>query len=360
MPAVPGNGNSVAAGTPRSADDVEFDAMRIRRATHADADRILEAHDAAVTHLCRLHYTEAELEPWRWSPRHNHLTALDTLDCFVSVDDDDAAHGFGFLDVPGCEVVAVYVHARAAGRGVGKALLRHMEDHARARGCRSLTLKASLNAVEFYFAAGYRPTGPARHRFRTGVEARCIAMTRPLVEGAEVLPEPPDMPIFLVPHDPLWARRFDEERRLLQGVLGDQALAIEHVGSTAIPGIDAKPLIDVLAAIPDIAAVPRFFEPLEALGYHYFPHDERRTPERRWFYKPNLAERTGHLHLVQAGSAWHRGCVAFRDRLRAHRDDRVRYEELKRALAARFPHDREAYTEGKAAFIAEIIGTALR
>jgi GrpB-like predicted nucleotidyltransferase (UPF0157 family) len=142
--------------------------------------------------------------------------------------------------------------------------------------------------------------------------------------------------------------------------IGDRVLSVEHVGSTAIPGIDAKPVIDVLVTIPDIAAAPWCFGPLEELGYEYFPHDERRTPERRWFCKPGPAERTHHLHLVQTGSAWHRGSLAFRDRLRRHAGDRARYEELKRTLASRFPDDREAYTEGKTAFITEMIGAELR
>jgi GrpB-like predicted nucleotidyltransferase (UPF0157 family) len=282
------------------------------------------------------------------------------MDCFVSLDDQGAVLGFGFLDVPTSEVQAVYVHPRAGGRGVGRALLRYLEDYALVRGCRALTLNASLNAVEFYWSSGYHPTGTARHRFRSGTLARCIAMAKALVPGAEVAVETPQMPIFLVPHDPQWKGKFEQERALLLEKLGDRVLSVEHVGSTAIPFIDAKPLIDILVTVPDIAAAPWFFGPLEELGYEYFPVDERRTPERRWFCKPNPAERTHHLHLVQTGSPWHRGSLAFRDRLLRNAGDRVRYEELKRTLAARFPDDREAYTEGKKAFIAEVIASAMR
>jgi GrpB-like predicted nucleotidyltransferase (UPF0157 family) len=159
------------------------------------------------------------------------------------------------------------------------------------------------------------------------------------------------MPIYLVPYDDSWPGRFEEERSAIVGALGERAVAIEHIGSTAIPRIMAKPVIDVLVVIADISDAPVLFDPLEGLQYHYFPYDEGKTPERRWFCKPNQTDRTHHLHLVETGSPRHRDSLAFRDFLRGHPEEVTRYESLKRNLAARFPDDREAYTEGKAEFV---------
>jgi GrpB-like predicted nucleotidyltransferase (UPF0157 family) len=167
-----------------------------------------------------------------------------------------------------------------------------------------------------------------------------------------------EMQIYLVAYDDAWPERFAEESRAIFGVLGGHALAVEHIGSTAIPRIAAKPVIDIMVLIESIAAAPALFEPLERLDYHYYPYAEDVTPERRWFCKPGPAHRTHHLHLVQACSPFHRDHLLFRDYLRAHPDEAARYEALKRDLAARFPEDREAYTDAKGPFVRAVLEKA--
>ena len=162
-----------------------------------------------------------------------------------------------------------------------------------------------------------------------------------------------EMAIFLVDYDTRWPDRYLDEHTALRSVLARDVL-IEHIGSTAIPGMRAKPVIDIMVLIGSIRDAPTYFGPLETLGYHYFPYSEDRTPERRWFCKPDLQNRTHHLHLVEAGTDTHRGHLAFRDFLRAHPDHAARYQSFKEALAATHPDDREAYTEGKGVFIREI------
>lgn len=166
------------------------------------------------------------------------------------------------------------------------------------------------------------------------------------------------MPVYLVPHDPMWAHAFAEEREEIVRVLPHREIEVLHIGSTAIPGLAAKPILDVMVLVDDITTAQDCYAPLSTLHYHYVPYAEEETPERRWFCKPNRSERTHHLHLVERNSRFHQDRLSFRDFLAAHPEDARRYDALKRDLAARFPTNREAYTRGKGGFVAEILARA--
>ena len=166
----------------------------------------------------------------------------------------------------------------------------------------------------------------------------------------------PEARIEVVPYDPAWPQRFEQERALLQEAIGPWLTGgIHHVGGTAVPGLAAKPVIDVLAGVESLEASRACFEPLAALQYRYAPY---RTEEMHWFCKPSPAHRTHHLHLVPTGSPRYRAELAFRDALRADPQLAREYEELKQRLAAEHREDREAYTEGKAPFIAGVLARA--
>jgi GrpB-like predicted nucleotidyltransferase (UPF0157 family) len=158
-----------------------------------------------------------------------------------------------------------------------------------------------------------------------------------------------DESIRLVPPDPKWPARFDLERAALEEAIGAWVRGgIHHVGSTAVPGLEAKPIIDILAGVPDLATGRDCFQPLAGLGYLYAPY---LTEEMHWFCKPDPARRTHHLHLVPVDSQRYRDELAFRDRLRADEELVTRDAALKRGLAERHAGDREAYTEAKGAFV---------
>jgi GrpB-like predicted nucleotidyltransferase (UPF0157 family) len=160
---------------------------------------------------------------------------------------------------------------------------------------------------------------------------------------------PTDEPILLVPADPEWSVRFKLEQEALEGAIGEWIVGgIHHVGSTAVPGLEAKPIIDILAGVRDLESARDCFEPLTALGYLYAPY---LPEEMHWFCKPDPARRTHHLHLVPADSRRFRDELDFRDRLRAEPGLATEYAALKRQLAARHREDREAYTDAKSAFI---------
>ena len=133
--------------------------------------------------------------------------------------------------------------------------------------------------------------------------------------------------------------------------------AVEHIGSTAVPGLPAKPIIDLQLSVARIDPVEAYREPLERLGYLFVPDPE--SPDFHLFARPAERPRTHHLHVCESGSDHERRHVAVRDFLRAHPDAAAEYEALKRSLAAEHPQDRLAYIEGKAAFMALLEAQAL-
>ncbi len=169
--------------------------------------------------------------------------------------------------------------------------------------------------------------------------------------------------IEIVPYDPAWPRRFESEKHHLRDCLPPELIGrIEHFGSTAVPGLAAKPIIDMLVEVTSLTEAARRIVPvLEAQGYDYFwrPswYDEN-TPSYIWFIKRNEAgERTHHVHFLEADShEWER--LLFRDYLREHPDTAHEYAELKHRIARDYPNDRIAYAREKTAFINRITKAA--
>jgi GrpB-like predicted nucleotidyltransferase (UPF0157 family) len=133
---------------------------------------------------------------------------------------------------------------------------------------------------------------------------------------------------------------------------------LEHVGSTAVPGLAAKPILDLQLSVAAIEPRAVYTEPLERLGYLFVPAPE--SPDYHFFAKPPDRPRSHHLHVCQAGSENEFRHLAVRDFLRAHGDEAVRYAALKRQVAARNPHDRLAYIEGKDEYVTQLVARAVR
>ena len=162
-----------------------------------------------------------------------------------------------------------------------------------------------------------------------------------------------DAPVEIFQYDPQWPSKFEAERGLLQAVLAPWlAGPIEHVGSTAIPGMPAKPVIDIMAAVGSLEASRPAISKLVEAGYVHFPY---RPDTMHWFCKPSAAFRTHHLHLVPTGSRRWDECLAFRDAIRGNHTLAAEYAALKNRLAEKFRFDREAYTDGKAPFIERVL-----
>lgn len=168
-------------------------------------------------------------------------------------------------------------------------------------------------------------------------------------------------PIEIVEYDADWPASYEAAAEELRHALEHWLMAIEHVGSTAVPGLAAKPVIDIQAGVTSLDHSAAIVAAVEALGYEYVPEYEADLPNRRYFRRlSSLGQRTHQIHLIERSDReWWDRHLAFRDWLRSHPLDRDRYAELKRRLAIEFRHDRVGYTDAKGAFVREIEHQAL-
>ena len=333
----------------------------VRRADGGDAPRIAEIHvrswQAAYSGvlpdelLDGLSVSERE-QSWRVllaESGHRRLILVaegaDGLTGFCSVATPSGDAGAGEATA---EDGALYVDPVSWRQGVGGALLSAALGELSERGWGEVVLwvlPENRVALDFYDRFGFV--------VEDGVEKREERSGRPVVRLRIVLAGA-DEPIQIAPYDPSWPDRFAEERSALEETIGAWATGgFHHVGSTAVPGLDAKPIIDILAGVDSLGASRACFEPLAELDYLHAPY---RAEEMHWFCKPHPSRRTHHLHLIPADSSRFRDELAFRDRLRSSDEVAAQYAALKHDLAARFSRDREAYTDAKAEFIAGVLG----
>lgn len=164
-----------------------------------------------------------------------------------------------------------------------------------------------------------------------------------------------DQCVEVVDHDPAWAGRFDEQRVLLEGLLAPWlAGPVEHIGSTAVPGLRAKPVIDMLAPVDSLARARAAIPVLADAGWAFWPEDPCGR-YRLWLLRPRPEARTHHLQVIEGEDPHARALLAFRDALRAGAGLRREYASLKETLSARHPGNRNAYTNAKGAFIERVL-----
>ncbi|MGB3294973.1 MAG: GrpB family protein [Phormidesmis sp.] len=166
------------------------------------------------------------------------------------------------------------------------------------------------------------------------------------------------MKVVVVPHDPKWSEMFERESECIHHALGENVVTVHHIGSTAIPGIYAKPIIDLLVEVKDIARVDEQNAQMVLLGYEAM--GEFGITGRRYFRKESLQKRTHHVHIFAVGSDQVERHLAFRDYLVGHPGDAQAYSELKRSLAKAYRTDIGKYMDGKDGFIKAIDEKAAR
>jgi len=155
---------------------------------------------------------------------------------------------------------------------------------------------------------------------------------------------------------PEWRTLFEQEATLLRSVMGTDAQHVEHIGSTAITGMAAKPIIDLVVLVSSLDEAGRWIPILQSLGYEHRPNNG--VSDRLFFAKGPRSRRTHHLSLAEAKSSFYREKLLFRDYLCSHREAFDEYLRLKKELALRHPDDRDSYTEGKRGFVERIIRLA--
>ena len=163
--------------------------------------------------------------------------------------------------------------------------------------------------------------------------------------------------VEVLPYDASWPAMFASERELLKRILSPWLAGdIEHVGSTAIPGMPAKPVIDIMAPVYSLDASRPAIEAVASAGYLYASY---KPGLMHWFCKPSPQHRTHHLHLIPMASALWRERLTFRDALREDPVLAKEYADLKLRLAEQFRFDREAYTDAKGPFVARVLARKL-
>ncbi|GLB61812.1 MULTISPECIES: GrpB family protein [Bacillaceae] len=165
-----------------------------------------------------------------------------------------------------------------------------------------------------------------------------------------------DKEITIEEWHPNWSKQYENEKFKLKEILSEKVISIEHIGSTSIEGLVAKPILDIAIGVNDLEVVNEFIEPLKQIGYEFVYHKE--FPERRFFRKGKWRAGTHHLHFYQfEGEHWNNQ-ILFRDYLRNNPDVMREYHQLKIDLARNYRFDRVAYTENKAPFIKKVLQKA--
>ncbi len=148
---------------------------------------------------------------------------------------------------------------------------------------------------------------------------------------------------------------YEEERSLLLGSLPSTEFQVEHIGSTAVPGLPSKPIVDMMLGARSLSLIEAQLTVLQNLGYEYLPRHEVEIPDRRFFAKPVVRPRAVHLHGLEIGGTRWNAHLEFRNQLRASPELSENYANLKKRLAAQFIDDRAAYTEAKSTFIRGVL-----
>jgi GrpB-like predicted nucleotidyltransferase (UPF0157 family) len=162
------------------------------------------------------------------------------------------------------------------------------------------------------------------------------------------------MKVSIVEYRPEWRKMFEDEKRIIQMALEGVSARIEHIGSTAVAGLAAKPIIDIMVGLEDFSIADHLVPKMEALGYEYIQKYEAVMPFRRFFIKEQTGIRTHQIHMVAVGSEFRERLILFRDYLRQNPSVAARYASLKRELAEREWNDVNEYADAKTEFIRKI------
>lgn len=161
--------------------------------------------------------------------------------------------------------------------------------------------------------------------------------------------------VMLSGYNTKWPGLFNSEKKLLKATLGKLAIAISHVGSTAVPGLCAKPILDIMVSVFSIKKAEKKISDFELCGYRVKPREEDPVPGRLFFLKDVAGLRCFHLHVTEAGSTFCKQHLLFRNILRKDAKAAQAYARLKLRLSKKFPDDRSAYIDGKAKFISDAL-----
>ncbi|USK74418.1 GrpB family protein [Peribacillus frigoritolerans] len=165
-----------------------------------------------------------------------------------------------------------------------------------------------------------------------------------------------EKPVVIENYNPNWSKEYEQEKEKIMGVLKENYIYIEHIGSTSVTGLGAKPILDIMVGVNNLDEVDKFIEPLKQIGYEFVSHKE--FPERRFFRRGLWGAGTHHLHIYKFGSGHWNNNILFRNYLRTHSDVLKQYHQLKKDLAVKHYLERARYTQAKEPFIQNVLEKA--
>jgi GrpB-like predicted nucleotidyltransferase (UPF0157 family) len=165
-------------------------------------------------------------------------------------------------------------------------------------------------------------------------------------------------PIIVVDYDPRWRDLYEAERKRLAEILENRIADIQHIGSTSVPGLAAKPVIDIAIGLQNLDHAVGCIPILEKEGYIYEPELERAIPERRFLWRISAEKQRYHLHLAEIQNPVLTNPILFRDYLRKHPEEAVKYGRLKTDLALKYGSDIGSFVEGKNSFVERVLTLA--
>jgi GrpB-like predicted nucleotidyltransferase (UPF0157 family)/GNAT superfamily N-acetyltransferase len=255
------------------------------------------------------------------------------------------------------EIHALYVLPEYQGRGIGRRLMTESAHGLLRRGFGSVlvwVLKENEPSTRFYERLGGQPV---REQSITIAGKDLIEVAYAWPDLAATFAKPPRGPVIVTDYDPAWLQSFETIRSRLGETLKDLAIRIEHVGSTSVPGLAAKPILDIDVLLRSASDLPEAIRRLTAIDYEH--EGDKRIPTRHAF-RAHFEGPVHHLYVCTSPEGEFRRHVALRDFLRSHPTDAAAYAQLKHDLARRHPDDINAYMAGKDAFVRELLVRAMQ
>ena len=318
----------------------------------------------------------SDLELLSWSGTATHLRSIAAY--LARVSDGEAEYlvargldgapvaktGIDYSERPGAgTILQLATHPQLQRLGLATTLISAAEERIRRRGlglARMSVEDDNPRARALYERLGYRPVGRSTESWEAERDDGSLYLYTTTVTDLEKdlsdqrQPEYPD-PMSVVAYDPQWPELFQMIGGRLRHELGDIALRIDHIGSTAVPGLDAKPIIDIQISVAALEPTEAYRAALERCGFVWREDNPELTKR---YFRERPGERRTHIHVRRAGSFDEQFALLFRDYLISHPDDAGRYATMKRSLSPLLGTDRHAYTESKGPLIWEIIRTA--
>jgi GrpB-like predicted nucleotidyltransferase (UPF0157 family)/GNAT superfamily N-acetyltransferase len=331
-------------------DKEKINDVHIRKFKREDIKYIMQLFHDTVHSVNSKDYTQQQLNAWA----HNNMQedawikSIEENLCYVALQDNIIV---GFADISNHGYLdRIFVHKDHQRQGIAKNLFVALESHASSLSLHEITTEASITAVPFFKKQGFSIIYEQVVK-KGGEQLTNFKMSKELAHYHKISDDEKINKVEVLAYNPEWVQKYINEAKILKKIFGDKLHSIHHIGSTAIIGAHAKPIIDIMPIFFNIADVNVFNAKLEAINYE--PMGEYGIPGRRYFWK-SKSQRSHHLHAFQIGDQSAHKHLIFRDYMNNYPIEAEKYSALKIALAKKHPNDIVSYVNGKTGYVGNI------